>query len=1289
MSAKSASRLLGSFLLLVLVVSPSFLPAQTATSGLVSGTVTDPSGAVIAGASITLEQLGTNARTNALSDAAGRYVFPAVHPSDYSVTFTAAGFKKTVIRLLHVEVQKGYSLNTVLEVGAASSTIEVTDAYMAELQTTSSTVGAVLGGVALESLPAFTRSASALMYYQPAVLPSGQISGARDEQVTFSLDGGDATSDLEGSNSYAGPPGEPGLSPVMPVPIESTQEFQVATTNPNATFGRSSGGQVSLLTKRGTNALHGSAYEYHNDDALNANGWTNNHSGLAKPHSVDNRFGFTLGGPLLKDKLWFFGNYEGRRFHDATTFSFVVPTPTLRAGILRFNDAGGNIVQYPLQPGNITTACGGAPCDPRGIGLSPVIKDQLALYPTGNFAGLGDGLNTTGFLFNAPTPVIQNLAVLRLDYKFSDKWSTFVTYHYSNTSRVSTSQISMLSTPGSVSTDPIKPQYYTFQVTGQVSQNLTSVTHGSFLHDWWGWNRLAPNPLVAGTKTALVLAGEGSGNSNATSKLLADPINMATQAARSRIFNGKKWYLAEDLSWLHGNHLFQFGGSWYTNHDYFVKTDNFAGGLASGPLLYVQSTGNGSGVYQSVNSTYEPTKCGGAVTTNCLKSSDVLRWNELYSTVLGLVDRSSQVITRDGNFQPYPLGTGAYANATIGTLASYFQDVWRIRPSLTFTLGVNWSAQPTPKERDGKYDVLVYANSNTPVDYFGYFANRAASLNNGVLPGQAFNPLFGATPVNNLTGDFKGNIRVTNWHQFAPRAAVAWHVPFDNWIFGDKKTVIRGGYGLAYDRLSDISYVSLALTTGGLLDANPCGGPVLQGGSVVCTNAATNPTNAFRIGVDGNNVPVPAATSQPIPYVPSGTAANPFGLFVVSGLDPYATPGHSHSIDLTVQRELPGRMVLEFGYIGRISRNLPQNIAYNAADYLMKDATSGQTYAQAFDGVAQALRTGAAVPVMAFFENQIGTASCTVKGFTSCSAMVAKQDPTDLINGSLNLFSLNEFNRVTPVPVDNIQSFQAYGITDHGFSTYHAGFVSLNKSLGKGLQFQANWTWSHAIGNQGVDQQSGSSANSPYNLNLDKASESFDRRHVINIWWYYELPFGGGMHNASNLRDRIIGGWSASGIYTFATGTPLRISANGDYGAWESNGTAAICSTSLNGIEAQHSGVVGSSGIATTGNTGLNIFANPVAVYQSCSRPLLSVNNRIPSDQVRALSRWNVDFSLGKNIPINERVKLNVSAEFLNMFNLVNFANPTLSLNSASSFGVFSRQGNNPRQILLGLKLRF
>lgn len=1261
------------------------LNAQTATSGLVSGVVTDETGAVIPGASLVLQDQSTNSRTTTTSDATGHYVFPAVHPDDYVLTVTATGFQTTVVQKVHVEVQKAYTFNLPMKIGKATDTVEVTDVVAAELQTTSSTVGAVLGGVSLENLPQFTRSASALMFYQPGVSPTGQISGARDEQVTFSFDGGDVTSDLEGSNSYATPPGEPSPAPSVPVPIESTQEFQVSTANPNATFGRSSGGQVSLVTKGGTNSFHGSVYEYNNNDGLNANGFTNNSIGLKKPHSVDNRFGATVGGPILKDRLFFFVNYEGRRLHSPTTFSAVVPTPSLAAGILRFRDKSGAIGSYSLQPGSITTACGGVSCDPRNLGASPVVLSQLKLYPTGNDTSLGDGLNTTGYTFNAPTPIIQDLAVMRLDYKFSDRWTAFVTGHYSNTNRVSTRQISLLGTPGSVSSDPIKPQFYTFQVTGQLTDHLTAVTHGSYLRNWWGWNRQAPSPLVSGTATALVLAGEGTGNNNGTAKLLADPVNLSTQAARYRVSDEKKWYLAEDLSLIHGNHLFQFGGAWYLNHDYFVKSDNFAGGLTAGPMMYVESAGNGSGLYMNMSSKYQPTVCSASVSTGCIQSSDLLRWNELYSSVLGLVDRSSQVITRNGNFQPYPLGTPAYSRPSMISLSSYLQDVWKVKRSLTLTLGANWTVQPDPTEANGKYGVLVYAATNTPVDYWGYYAQRAASLNNGVQPGQAYNPLFGATPVNSLPGDWKGKFRVTNWHQFSPRVAAAWQVPFKNWLFGDNKTVIRGGYSLSWDRMSDINQVSLPLTVGGLLDANVCGGPVLQGGSVVCTNAATNPSTAYRIGVDGNNVPVPTPTAEPIPYVPSGTSTNPFGLYVMSALDPFAVPAHSHAIDLTIQRELPGKMILEIGYMGRLSRNLPQDVGYNAADYLMKDASSGQTFAQAFDAVATVLRAGGAITTtQPFFENQIGTASCNARGYASCTAMVAAEDKTDLINGALNYFALNEFDRRTPVPVDNIQSFQTYGITDHGFSTYHAGFVSLNKNFSNGLQLQANWTWSHAIGNQGVDQQNGSSASSPYNLLLDKASETFDRRHVINAWWYYELPFGKG---SNGLMKRLIGGWANSGIFTYFTGTPLHIAANGDYGAWEGNGTAAICTglggTGLNG------NVSGSSGIGTSTKTGLNLFADPAAVYNSCSRPLLSVNSRIPYDQLRALPRWNTDFSVIKNMQITERVKFAFSAEFLNIFNVVQFNDPTLNLNSKSNFGVLSSQANNPRRILLGAKVTF
>ena len=619
MSGKRPLVVLATLLSLVVVLAPISLRAQSATTGLISGVVSDPSGAVVTGAQVTLVQHGTNAEQTTVTDSVGRYVFPAVTPDDYTLKFSATGFAGTVVNDVHVEVLKAYTINMALKVGASTETVTVTEAPTAELQTTDATVGAVLGGEALDALPVFTRSASALMFYQPAVSPGGNIAGARDEQITFSFDGGDVTSDLEGNNTYAAPPGEPSPSPVIPIPIESTQEFQVATTNPNSTFARSSGGQVALLTKAGSNNWHGSAYEYHNDDALNANGWTNDRLKINKPHSVDNRFGGTTGGPIWKNKLFFFANYEGRRLHDDTIFNTVVPTATLKSGIIEFADASGVVRQYSFQPGSITTACGGVSCDPRNIGISPVMKAQLGLYPTGNNPSLGDGLNTTGFTFDAPVPIAQDLGVLRLDYKINAKWSAFVTYHYSNTSRVGTEQFSIVNTapPSSAALDPIKPQFYTFELTGQLSPSLTSVSHGSFLRDWWGWSRENPTPLESGTQQALEVAGEGAGTSNSTTKLFADPVTLSTQAARSRVFDGHKWYLAQDFSWVKGNHLFQFGGSGYISHDYFLKTDNFAGGLATGPIDYIESTGNGSGEFVTIGSAQEPAVCGTSVTTNC------------------------------------------------------------------------------------------------------------------------------------------------------------------------------------------------------------------------------------------------------------------------------------------------------------------------------------------------------------------------------------------------------------------------------------------------------------------------------------------------------------------------------------------------------------------------------------------------------------------------------------------------------------------------------------------------
>jgi hypothetical protein len=1305
--------------------------AQTASSGLVTGQVTDPSGAAVAGATVTLVATKTSNSLTATTDSDGHYVFSSVEPGDYSLRVSKAGFQTFVIGGLHVEVMKSNTVNAQLTIGQTSQTVEVTAAAGAELQTTTATVGTVVDTTALENLPQYSRSSTALMYLQPGVVPDatdatgntnvnrgGAISGSRTEQVTYLVDGGDATSDLEGSDNYVSPPGEGSTAAVVPIPIETTEEFRVATSSSNATFDRTSGGQVGVITKRGTNSYHGEVYEYHNDDGLDGNTWRNNRLHLPRAFNVDNRFGANGGGPLpfLKDRVWFFGAYEGHRFHDTTQLTRLAPTDTLRNGIIRFCSAGnpntagtecldssGNVLGAPAQynfnkaNGPLSTQCAGA-CDPRGLGMSPVIASELKPYPEPNDPSIGDLLNTKGFSFNLPTPIREDIAVARLDFKLNSKWNMFATYHWARAEIVGTEQINLLATsPVSASSDPFQPSFYTMQVTGQLTPSLISVTHGSYLRHDWSWARTFPGPFTSNVQQVVQLAGEGLGNSNSTAKLLTDPINVNTQNARGRIWDGHDWYMAEDMSWVHGAHLFQFGGSGYIYYDYHERTDDVFGGLTNGPIDFVEASGNGNGQFINILPAYQPTN---------LASSNFTRYNQLYSTLLGLVDRSAQVETRDGRFQPNPLGSPVFDHSTIPAFYLYFQDVIRLKPSLTLTGGLAWGVQLPPTEQNGKQVVLVNAATGDPLNDASYLALRKNSLSQGVslVNGtlNAFNPQFGLTPVAFLPPPLKGQFKFTTWHDFSPRISVAWNVPYGNFLFGHKNdTVIRAGYSIVYDRTTAVNQVLSPLLTGGLADIDACGGPISNGeGGATCTNGATDPTNAFRLGFDGNNVPVPPATAQAIPFVPG----NHLGLFLSGPFDPYAVPAHAHNVSFSIERALPGKMLMEIGYIGKFSRNLPQGVGLNAPYYLTKDAVSGQTYAQAFDALALQVRAKTAFDskgnfigtVQPFFEDLMGVSNCVAAGFASCSALVVTKGKTDLNNGDLNDFAfdavdfIKEKNGTTVFTgLDNTQMFEYSGITGEGgtggFSNYNAGYITLEKRTGSGLQFAFNYTWSHAIGNQGLQQQNVYSSNSPYNLNLDYASELFDRKHVINTWWTYALPFGkGGAYSLHNSAlDRVTGGWTVSGIWTFATGFPFCIVADGNYGSFLSNGTCAIPSQGLN------LGNLGGSTHTGVGSSGLNYFANPSAVLAAVSRPLLSQESRVPFDQLRTPLEWNVDLSIAKNIAVTERYRVILTGDFLNAFNHDNFRFPSLDLNAASTFGVYSSQVNLPRRIQIGARFEF
>ncbi|MGI8745424.1 MAG: carboxypeptidase regulatory-like domain-containing protein [Bryobacteraceae bacterium] len=293
---------------LLFAVAISELRAQTASSSTVLGIVTDPTGAVVPEAEVQLRNLATNAASAKLTNSVGQYVFPGVTPGRYTLVVRKTGFAAGAVSAITVDVAKSYNIDVVLQLGAASQTVEVTTAR-GELQTTDAEIGNVIGSEPLLRLPSVQRSAIEFLTLQPGVTPSSigstqqfsmnsgaSVSGARSDQTTITLDGIDITDNIVGGE---------GFKAAVPVPVDSVEEFRVGVSNPNATFSRASGGQVSLFGRHGTNAFHGAAFWYHQNDNLNANSWTNNRLGIPEAETKDNRFGARLGGPLWRDKSFF------------------------------------------------------------------------------------------------------------------------------------------------------------------------------------------------------------------------------------------------------------------------------------------------------------------------------------------------------------------------------------------------------------------------------------------------------------------------------------------------------------------------------------------------------------------------------------------------------------------------------------------------------------------------------------------------------------------------------------------------------------------------------------------------------------------------------------------------------------------------------------------------------------------------------------------------------------------------------------------------------------------------
>jgi hypothetical protein len=890
--------------------------------------------------------------------------------------------------------------------------------------------------------------------------------------------------------------------------------------------------------------------------------------------------------------------------------------------------------------------------DPRGLGTNPKILEYLSLYPAPNDFTFGDGLNTAGFTFPAPIINSANYGLARLDHTFNDRWNATAKFTADRQVSRGPGQVDLQRRVG-LSGSTSRPRNAVLTVIGLLSSHLTNEARFSWLHDRLDSGSAAPPPQV-GLNVAINL---GAG-------LIDDLVDVDTQRSRRQFGHSNSYEWSDTLTWIKGAHNIQTGG-----HIRRIRSTLFRNDKASGSITDPVADVSTAGGFVSIPPAQRP---------GFLQPIDVFRYNNLYASLLGIVSQVPVMITRDGDLNLEPIGTGLLTKVRLKTWDFFFSDTWRWRPSLTITYGLSYNLQEPPVEDDGKQMILSFKDTGEPIDFKQYIENRRAAAERG----EVYNPDIAYVPI----GDsIRSRIFDTDYTNLSPRLSMAWNPSFiDGWlgrIFGDRKSVIRGGYSLVYDRTNPVQTVAIPSLSPGFTQTINLQGPM---------NAAGQP---FRIGVDGL-IPLPVAPQ----VVPSPVVlAKPFSETLSFSVDPHSKVPRNHVFVFTIQRELPWRLLLEVGYIGHLARDLYVTGNLNSAPIMHRDLKSGQTFAEAFDAVALQLRNSRAVSPQPYFENLYGAGT---------TAALVNSNAGDFIVGNVSTIQqialdLNTaFRRGRGPILTNLQS-QDYSVRFSGASSnYNALIMTLHKRYSKGLTFDLNYTFSQYLDQVFIDNQNQiDQVQSAYDLNIDYGAANGDFRHIFNANGTFDLPFGSGHRLSFNnsALNRLVGGWFVAGIFTARSGRPLSVLQN-----FQAFGGGTVLSPSAGAIpiadipvdKGAHTGVTGSNGVGTNsdparGGTGLNLFADPETVFRNFRPALISEDGRTGRGALRGLPQWNLNWTIGKETQIAETVRLTLSFDFFNVFNHVIFNDPNLNLQGPANFGVINFQFNSPRRIQVGARIDF
>jgi hypothetical protein len=1136
----------------ILLSMSAGLLAQTATTGEIVGLVTDPSGAIVAGAKVALTS-DAGVRRESQTGGTGRYTFALLQPGVYRLEVTQSGFAAVRLEGIIVKITETSVVDVALKVASAQTTISVT-AQTPLVQTESSAVGTVIDANQMSALPLPTRNFQQLLTLTTGTSGSLENSSelGRGDSAIY-VNGQRAVSNAVVINGVDANSIGTGSMPNLAVPaIDALQEFIVQTSLYDASQGRNTGGVVAAVTKSGTNTFHGDLYEFLRNTDLDANNFFLNGQGTPRPTYDRNQFGGTLGGPVVKDRAWFFTSYQGTRETNGTSLTNSLSTIFLPAYLGPQRDAGS------LAALSLCYGLGGYVDPVAEAVLQAKLPNGQYLMPSAPGATTGAGC-TPG---KPASPVVETIPSnstykedqfnTNLDIKLNDANRFFGKFFFAS-NRTNEALYddfgdgNPLQAPGWPTEEDATQRVLAVGVSSVISNHLLNEAR-------FGWSMIygpskPSQPVTSsqlGIESPLSNLFPGMPTLSFTNMFTLGPSQLATNYAETNTFGG-----SDMMTWTKGRHVMKFGGEYKRQELDAPYFDVFP----SGEIFYLGFTGN--------------------VFEDFLYGLSGL-------SVIG--SGTNSIFNRANDF------------------SAFFQDDWKVASRLTVNLGLRYDYYGPTTETNGNFvgfDPSKATVTPLPIPGLGLACPSVMSTCGSVVTGgfvQAGNGTLQGIPK---VGDGLVN---PDYRNFGPRMGFAYQ------LTGSGKAVLRGGYGLYYDRpnmrlfnsqLFNMPYEMLAtsLTT-------PNFNPFVQVPQPSAFPLSLSNTSIFPFGGYPAFLPVTLLTSTGL--LSTETPVPATGLY--PDLKDWNIP-YVQAFNLGMQWSFSNNWMLGVGYVGSAGRRFPRLFSFN------------QAATPAFGGLYATGSSGGP-----FFP---GFANLTAPGLGS------------------------------------------FLMESNSSSNYNSLQVTVDKRLSKGLQMLLSYTYSHSL-----DDYSGTDVSDvtllPGNMVNEQnyGSSDFDRRHRFVASFLYNLPdvYRGG----SAFGKKLLNTWSLAGIVTLQSGTPFSI-----YGADDA-------------FEATEADLAPGRTVASAIKTGsvtnrLNAYFDPTAFVAPTA---YGDFGQLGRNIIGGPDQRNVDFSIMKYIPVTEHQRVEFRAEFFNLFNNVNFANP-INIVTSANFGQIAATSTGPRVIQFALKYNF